>query len=624
VSRGEVAGGEAGTDAAAAPDERGLLARRHAAVTAGASVRGWWQRLVARWRRSIQLRVVITTLVLSVLVVGLLGASLLSTIVDGLLRAQAEAATADASAGLVSAQRQIDAGDAADPASRNQLLTQVVEDLANRGGPAGLYDVVLVSSGQPGSAASRSIRASRGVDPDSVPAALRESVLSSPAVYRTYTTVRYDDATPPVPGLVVGGQVLVPANTTNEVYELYYLFPLTEQQRALDLLRNGLLVTGSLLVLLLGAIAWLVVRQVVTPVRQAARTAERFSAGQLQERMSAARGTDDIALLAASFNSMAASLQQQIERLEDLSRVQQRFVSDVSHELRTPLTTVRMAADLLHEERDSFDPAVRRSAELLQTQLDRFEALLADLLEISRFDAGAAVLEAEPVDVRDLVHATVDALAPLAEVKGSQVVLALPGGPCVAEVDARRISRVLRNLVANALEHGEGRPVEVAVAEDDHAVAVVVRDHGVGLKPGESSLVFNRFWRADPARARTTGGSGLGLSIALEDARLHNGWLQAWGEPGHGSSFRLTVPKVAGAEFVGSPLPLAPMGWREGPGSVWRPRPPRASSLPGVPGDGGLAPAPPGGDGGPGAAAPSGGSTAGGVDVRPESARGPR
>ena len=270
------------------------------------------------------------------------------------------------------------------------------------------------------------------------------------------------------------------------------------------------------------------------------------------------QGNDELARLAQSFNDMAASLQHQIAQLEDLSRVQRRFVSDVSHELRTPLTTVRMAADVLHESRDSFDPSTARSAELLQTQLDRFEALLADLLEISRFDAGAATLDAAPVDVRETISRVVDAYATLAERMNTEVRPHLPPHPVIAEFDARRVDRVLRNLLVNAIEHGEGRPIDITVGESDEAIAVGVRDHGTGLRPGETSLVFNRFWRADPARARTTGGTGLGLPIALEDARLHGGWLQAWGEPGDGTNFRLTLPRHAGADVEHSPLPLEP------------------------------------------------------------------
>jgi two-component system sensor histidine kinase MtrB len=216
-----------------------------------------------------------------------------------------------------------------------------------------------------------------------------------------------------------------------------------------------------------------------------------------------------------------------------------------------------MAVDLIHDSRSGFDPAVARSAELLRGELDRFEELLADLLEISRFDAGAAALELDATDLRDSVARAVEAARPIAERWGSAVNVT-SHGPCDAEIDVRRVERILRNLVVIALEHGEGRPVDVTVAGNDSAVAVTVRDHGVGLRPGEAALVFNRFWRADPARARTTGGTGLGLAISLEDARLHDGWLQAWGEPGQGSAFRLTLPRRSGTAIAESPLPLRP------------------------------------------------------------------
>ncbi|WP_084297912.1 MtrAB system histidine kinase MtrB [Actinoplanes friuliensis] len=348
-----------------------------------------------------------------------------------------------------------------------------------------------------------------------------------------------------------------PVPTSFGQVELYYLVPLTTEDRAANQIRTTVLVTGLALVILLGVVAGLVTRMVVTPVRVAARTAQRLSAGLLDQRMKV-DGEDDLALLAASFNQMAANLQRQIVRLEEMSRLQRRFTSDVSHELRTPLTTVRMAADLLFSEREDFDPAVARSAELLQAELDRFESLLTDLLEISRFDAGFAALDAEHSDLVPIVERVADRLAGLAERVGVTIELRLPETPVIAEVDPRRIERVLRNLVGNAVEHGEGRPVEVTLATDEAAVAVTVRDHGVGLKPGEERLVFNRFWRADPSRARQTGGTGLGLSISVEDARLHGGWLEAWGEPGGGAQFRLTVPVRSGDRLVAAPLPLIP------------------------------------------------------------------
>jgi two-component system sensor histidine kinase MtrB len=225
-----------------------------------------------------------------------------------------------------------------------------------------------------------------------------------------------------------------------------------------------------------------------------------------------------------------------------------------------------MAADVIHDAREDFDPMTARSAELLADQLDRFETLLADLLEISRFDAGAAALEAEPIDLREVVRRVVSGAAPLAERKGTTVRIVGDQQPVVAEADARRVERVLRNLVVNAVEHGEGKDVVVKLAAAGGAVAVAVRDYGVGLKPGEATRVFSRFWRADPARARTTGGTGLGLSIALEDARLHGGWLQAWGEPGGGSQFRLTLPRTADEPLRGSPIPLEPKDSRRNRG----------------------------------------------------------
>jgi two-component system sensor histidine kinase MtrB len=254
---------------------------------------------------------------------------------------------------------------------------------------------------------------------------------------------------------------------------------------------------------------------------------------------------------------MASSIEEQIRKLEEFGALQRRFTSDVSHELRTPLTTVRMAADVLHASRGQLLPALRRSSELLVNELDRFESLLADLLEISRLDAGVAELGAEQVDLRAVVEHAVEAVRGFADEAGTELQLIGPSG-LYAEVDQRRIERILRNLVANAIDHGESKPVQIMVGGDEQGVAVLVRDHGVGLRQGEAELVFNRFWRAEESRARRSGGSGLGLSLAVEDARLHGGWLQAWGEPGHGAAFRLTLPRVVGEPLTASPLPLGP------------------------------------------------------------------
>jgi two-component system sensor histidine kinase MtrB len=187
---------------------------------------------------------------------------------------------------------------------------------------------------------------------------------------------------------------------------------------------------------------------------------------------------------------------------------------------------------------------------------------------VSRFDAGAAVLETEAVDLREIVDRVVDDLRPLAESHGTLVEVRSGPGSTVAEVDPRRVERIVRNLLGNALEHSESRPVQVRLAGDADAVAIGVRDHGVGLRQADLGMVFNRFWRADPARARTTGGTGLGLAISLEDAHLHGGWLQVWGEPSEGAHFRLTLPKRLGGSLAGSPLPLVPADAARGEGAV--------------------------------------------------------
>ena len=498
------------------------------------------------WRRSIQARIVTGTLLMSMVVLVLVGWVMMSQVTDGVLESRRTSAQAEALAQLTQLSNTINA---ADSNTINQKLSELVLG-SNR---PGLYDVLLVPTDN---SASNAIRYTGLVDSDSIPQPLASSVMSDDSkLYDTYTQINYRDG-PSVPGLVIGSQLRI--NSTSERYAVYFLFPLTAQQETLDVVQRALVTAGLLLIVLLGAVAWLVTRQVVTPVRMARRIAERLAAGKLEERMQV-RGTDDLARLAVSFNKMASNLQRQIRRLEELSRLQRRFVSDVSHELRTPLTTVRMAADLLHESRDQFDPISRRSVELLQNELNRFEELLADLLEISRFDAGAAALDLEDVDLRDIVNRVLENHETLLDRKGCPVELDMPR-PCRAKVDSRRIERILRNLIGNAIEHSEGLPIRISTAYDDDAAAVAVRDHGVGFRPEEAEMVFSRFWRADPARARNTGGTGLGLSIALEDARLHGGGLDAWGEPGTGACFRLTLPRQQANGYTASPLPLPDNG----------------------------------------------------------------
>lgn len=529
---------------------------------AARSLPGAVRRGPAFWRRSIQARVVINTVVLSALVVSVVGWFLLQQTRDGLLDNRVDAVLAEADNETADAESRLVAAEGTDVNADGQR-DQLVEPIIDRGNARG-FAVILAG---PSGAASDRLAAggaifTAGLDLESVPDSLQQHFAERSTSAWTYTDIRYDD---PVssgtgPGVVVGSEVILPADGAS--YTLYYLFPLDDEEETLSLVTRALLTAMVLLLVLVAGLTWLVTRQVVTPIRMARRVAERLAAGQLQERLRVS-GEDDLARLATSFNQMASNLQRQIRQLEELSRVQRRFVSDVSHELRTPLTTVRMAGDVLHDARSDFPPATARAAELLQTELDRFETLLADLLEISRFDAGAAVLDLEDVNLIDVAHRIVDMTRSLAEQRGVRLVVRAPSRPCLAEADVRRVERIVRNLVTNAIDHAEGGDVVIQVAGDAHAAAIAVRDYGVGLEAGESAMVFNRFWRADPARARTTGGTGLGLSIALEDTLLHGGWLQAWGRPGAGAQFRLTLPRRAGAGLRQSPLPLVPADARE-------------------------------------------------------------
>lgn len=509
----------------------------------GAVMRRAAGRCIAAWRRSLQLRVGATTAVVTSVVVIVIGLFLVDKVAGGVLRAKRDAAIDQARIGLNIAQVVLQDKEADVANDVTQAKLQIQSNLTAGGAAAGNFTLVIDSPAN----------AETDANAAAVTTALRNAVRRGNLAWQYAQLPASNTSTAVVHGLIVGEQV----QARSGVFELYYLFPLASEQQTIDLVQRTVLLAGIALVVLVLAIALIVTRQVVRPVRTAAQTAGQLAAGDLSKRMPV-HGSDDIARLGQSFNEMADSLQRQIRRLEDLSRLQRRFTSDVSHELRTPLTTIRMAAEYLHASRAAYPPELSRAAELLHAELDRFEALLGDLLEISRYDAGVAQLESEPADMRGVISTSVEANRMLAERHGSEVIVEGPDVAVDVDMDSRRVERILRNLIGNALDHGEGKPVVITVSYDPDAVAVTVRDHGVGLRAGQAALVFNRFWRGDPSRSRVTGGTGLGLAIALEDARLHDGWLQAWGEAGRGAQFRLTLPRRAGHTLIHSPLPLVP------------------------------------------------------------------
>ncbi|RKT85455.1 two-component system, OmpR family, sensor histidine kinase MtrB [Saccharopolyspora antimicrobica] len=516
-------------------------------------VRDRWRRFEALWRRSMQLRVVVSTLALSLAVVIVLGMVLQWQITAQLLDSKEDAAITQVETSLPILERELTAVDPNSDTIDEQLAAALNRLTTSSSGQskaetvAGAFTPVLVDGLAP---VERRAQPSAGPVED-VPEDLRLFAERGQLATKIWTVSRESG---PVTMLIVG----TPVGSATRSLQLYMMFPLSAEQGTLQVVQQTLLISGAVLLVLLGLITNLVTRQIVRPVRQAAQIAEQLAEGDLDKRMRVI-GEDDVARLAESFNEMADSLKQQITQLEEFGQLQRRFTSDVSHELRTPLTTVRMAADVLHASREQFPPGLSRSTELLVDELDRFELLLADLLEISRLDAGVADLSAEQVDLVELVERSVEALRPIADEGGVELRVIVPAcGAAELDIvaDARRVERIMRNLVANAIDHAEGGPVEIRFGSNEQAVAVTVRDYGVGLRSGEAELVFTRFWRADPSRNRRTGGTGLGLSISQEDARLHGGALDAWGEPGEGSCFRVTLPRHPGAEFDSNPLPL--------------------------------------------------------------------
>ena len=496
------------------------------------------------WSRSLPFRVVVSTLVAAIGILVATGWFLMDQSIRGIMAGKTQASVSEASVVVQSMQRDLNTTDLR-TTSVHERLTRLAREAANRGSVGNQYFVVVETPiSEIGTA---------GLLAPSIPGAIRDAMLGGDGLWSVPTLIRFSDGRADEPGLVVAANLVAPGNNR---YPIFLLFSTAQERQTLAVVQQATLATGVFLLAGLTVTVYLISLQVIRPLRAARRAAERLAAGHLDDRM-AVIGAEDLASLATSMNHMAEELAKKIKQLENLSLVQQRFVSDVSHELRTPLTTIRMAADVLHANRRGFEPPAARSAELLAAELDRFEELLTDLLEISRFDAGAAQLAIDEVDLTKLVAEEIDGLQHLAADSGTVLQLDAQGS-CLAEVDGRRIRRILRNLITNAIEHGEGRPISVHVRGSADAVAIAVRDHGVGFSAADAQHVFSRFWRADPARGRRVGGTGLGLSIALEDARLHGGWLNAWARPGQGAQFRLTLPRRVGSPLVTSPWPVIP------------------------------------------------------------------
>jgi signal transduction histidine kinase len=384
---------------------------------------------------------------------------------------------------------------------------QVVDALGRRGG----FETVATS----GEAVfSSSVSLGRGQVPPDLRRLTERGRLA-------YERVSLDDRR----YLVVGGRV------TGSQLELYFFFDETPLHEELSDLRTILLFGVLAVSLLAGIVGWQLARRTLAPVARASSAARDLAEGLLETRIPVER-SDEFGAWATSFNEMADALQAKIVALSQAQSRERRFTSDVAHELRTPLTALVAEASLLAEHLDRLPPDARRPAELLVADVARLRVLVEDLMEISRLDAGAEQVRREQVDLGavasdDRRH------------DGAEGLIQLTGESVIVESDRRRVERILGNLLGNALEHGGGTAT-VRIARADGTAVVEVVDEGPGIAPEEVEQVFDRFWKADPARAGS--GSGLGLAIARENARLLGGELAVASAVGLGTRFTLRLP----------------------------------------------------------------------------------
>ena len=352
-----------------------------------------------------------------------------------------------------------------------------------------------------------------GVTLRSVPAELRRLVARGQLGYQRAT--------------VAGEHFLVTGAPASNGTRLYFFFSEQGLRHELVVLRNILLAGVGIFVVLAALVGFVLARSALRPVARASSAAHSLAEGLLETRLPV-EGKDEFGAWAQSFNEMAAALEAKIAALSAAQARERRFTADVAHELRTPLTALVGEASLLADHLDAMPPESRRPAELLIADVARLRRLVEELMEISRFDAGAEDLQAEEVDVAALVAATVQS-------RGWDGSVRVEGDGLTLTTDPRRLERIVANLVDNAFEHG-GSAVTVRIGERE----VEVADDGPGIAPEHLPHLFERFYKAD--EARSGGGTGLGLAIARENALLLGGDLVVESEPGAGSRFTLRLP----------------------------------------------------------------------------------
>ena len=369
-----------------------------------------------------------------------------------------------------------------------------------------------------------------GPDPDTLPWRLRVGVRDGRVVWQRVSTKGN-------PVLVIGTQVrLVQRDgaTLPSGLEIYVVRGLHLEQQSIGRLATQAWLSGAVALVFAVLLALLAGRGVLGPVRELRRATNRLGEGDLTAR-ARVRGTDELAHVARTFNHTAETLEQYVGELRRMESEARRFVADVSHELRTPLAAMTAVTDVLDDEAQRLPGDAGQAARLVSEETHKLTRLVNDLIEISRFDAGTATLALDDVDVAEAIRATLRARG-----WSERVQTDLPLG-VVARLDPRRLDVIIANLVSNALQHG-APPVAVRTLVLPDELAVEVTDSGPGLAPDVLPHVFNRFYKADTARARSEG-SGLGLAIAWENARLHGGSLTAANRPSAGAVFTLHLPR---------------------------------------------------------------------------------
>lgn len=356
-----------------------------------------------------------------------------------------------------------------------------------------------------------------------LPIQLREAVLSGePARMRTTLNGR--------PSLMVG----VPLPDSKGYF--FQAAPLDDIEETLDSLAVSLLGAAAVTTILGAALGFYASRRVIKPLTDVGRAAEAIAGGRLDTRLVSA---DDVDLMpiTASFNHMAQALQDRIER-------DARFASEVSHELRSPLMTVAASVEVLQNSKSELPERAQTALDLLTMDIERFQQLVEDLLEISRFDAGAVHLQLEDVAVADLVRQAVTTIVG----QRVPVVIEPEAATMVVEVDKRRIGQVLANLLDNAQKYAGGASsVRVSAAGPD-AVHIAVEDAGQGVPPEEREIIFDRFSRGSAGGRRGADlGTGLGLALVDEHIRLHGGrvWVTDRLDGRSGARFVVELPVVA-------------------------------------------------------------------------------